>query len=129
MTLCLANVSCAATKVGQCQKIIAVTKKIAQESQNNRQTTDLQKVLQMADTFEETAEEINKISVEDEKLIQYKIGFAEVYRGNAQATREFIDALQKKDIAQARLTQKKVQQIGKKEQELVSDLNTYCQSD
>ncbi|AFY78392.1 hypothetical protein Ple7327_3164 [Pleurocapsa sp. PCC 7327] len=133
LTICLSATAgfstfgCAETKFSQCQKIIEITKNIAKESQNNRQTTDIKKVLQMADTFEETAEEMKNLRIQDEKLMQYQIGFAEVYRGNAQATREFVDALQKKDIAKAKLTQKRVQQIGKKEQELVSNMNSYCQ--
>ncbi|NJP21925.1 MAG: hypothetical protein HC763_26240 [Hydrococcus sp. CRU_1_1] len=39
----LSTFGCAQTKVSQCQQIIAITKKIAQESQNNRQTTDVKK--------------------------------------------------------------------------------------
>jgi hypothetical protein len=124
----LSTFGCAQTKVSQCQQIIAITKKIAQESQNNRQTTDVKKILQVADFFEETADSMEKISIPDEKLAQYQQGFAEVYRGNAQATRDFIAALQNKDITSAKLTQKKVQEIGKKEQQLVTNMNAYCQS-
>ena len=126
-TFCFLNIGCTETKVSQCQKIIEITKKIAQESQDNRQTTDLKKILQVADSFEETAEKMDKLSIQDEKLAQYQKRFAEIYRGNAQATREFIAALQNQDITTAKLTQKKVQQIGKKEQQLVSEMNLYCQ--
>jgi hypothetical protein len=126
-TLCFFNIGCTETKVSQCQKIIEITKKIAQESQDNRQTTDLKKILQVADYFEETAEKMDKLSIQDEQLARYQKGFAEIYRGNAQATREFIAALQNQDITTAKLTQKKVQQIGKKEQQLVSEMNLYCQ--
>jgi hypothetical protein len=127
-SLSLVATSCAETKVSQCQKIIEITKKMAQESKNNRQTTDIKQVLQMADTFEEIAEDMEKIKIQDEQLIQYQEGFAEVYRSNAQATREFIDALQTKNIPAAKLTQKQVQEIGRKEQKLVTDMNSYCQA-
>lgn len=119
--------SCAETKVYQCQKIIEITKKMAQESKVNRQTTDIKQVLKMADTFEEIAEDMEKLTIQDEQLIKYQKGFAEVYRSNAQATREFIDALQTKNIPAAKLTQKQVQEIGRKEQKLGTDMNSYCQ--
>lgn len=126
-SLSLLATSCTETKVSQCQKIIELTKNIAQESKNNRQTTDIKQVLKMADTFEKTAEDMEKISIQDEQLTKYQDGFAEVYRSNAQATRKFIDALQTKNIPAAKLTQKQVQEIGRKEQKLVTDMNSYCQ--
>jgi Na+/phosphate symporter len=126
-TFSLFAIGCAETKVSQCQKIVEMTKTIATESQNNRDTTDLQKVLQMADRFEETADNMEKMVVQDAKLSEYKVGFAEVYRGHAEATREFIDGLQNKDITKARSSQQRVKDIGKREQQLVTQMNSYCQ--
>jgi Na+/phosphate symporter len=121
-------VSCAETKVSQCQKIIEITQKISQESQETRQTKDFKKILQMADNFEETAETMERMAIADEKLTEYKQGFATVYRGYAQVTRDFIDALQNQDPTKARVTQKRVQEIGKQEQALGGNLNSYCQN-
>jgi hypothetical protein len=126
-TVCFSTFGCAETKFSQCQKIIEITQKIEQESQNKRQTDDFKQVLQMADSFEETAEDMEKLNITDEKLIEYQKGFAEVYRGNARVTREFVDALQKKDINQARSTKNQVQKIGTTEQQLVNNMNSYCQ--
>lgn len=123
----LLAVSCAQTKISQCQSIIEITQKIAEESKENRQTKDIQKVLQVADSFEEAAEDMKNLTIEDEELIRYQTGLAEVYEGNGKTTRDFIAALQQKDITTAKLNQQKVQQIGQKEQELVTEMNLYCQ--
>ncbi len=120
-------ISCAETKISQCQKIIIMTQKMAEESESYRQTTDIKKVLQVADIFEETAQQMKQLKIEDEQLIEYQIGFADIYQGNADTTRQFVAALNDKDINTAKLMQQQVQQLGKKEQDLGSKMNAYCQ--
>lgn len=120
-------VSCSENRISQCQKIILLTQKMAEKSENNRQTTDVKKVLQVADDFEETAQKMKQLNLEDEQLEKYKIRFAEIYQGNADTTRQFVAALNNKDINTAKLMQNRVQQLGKKEQELGTEMNNYCQ--
>ncbi len=130
-TALLANfllTSCAATKISQCQKIILTTRKIADKSAENRQTQDIQKVLQVADAFEEAAKEMTSLKIQDEQLTQFQTGFAEVYQGHAETTRQFVSALQKKDITTARLMQQQVKRLGTKELELGNQMNEYCQT-
>jgi uncharacterized protein (DUF849 family) len=119
--------SCAETKTAQCQKIFLITKKMAEESATNRETKDVKTVLQVADTFEQTSEQLKKLELKDPKLTEYQQGLAEVYQGNADTTRSFVKALETKDIPTAKLAQDQVQQIGKKEQDLVTKTNEYCQ--
>ncbi|ACK68075.1 conserved hypothetical protein [Rippkaea orientalis PCC 8801] len=119
---------CAETKVSQCQKIILITKNIAQESENNRQTKDIQKALKVADAFEEAAQNMKDLKISDEQLVKYQLGFAEVYQGYAQTTRQFVAALQKKDIPTLQLMQQQLRQLGRKEPELGEAMNRYCQS-
>ena len=120
--------SCAETKVSQCKKIILITKKIAEKSKNNRQTTDIKKALEVADAFEEAAQNMKDLKVSDEKLVKYQLGFAEIYQGYAQTTRQFVSALQKKDINTLKLMQQQLKQLGKKEPQLGGEMNSYCQS-
>ncbi len=120
-------ISCAENRISQCQKIILLTKKMAEESENYRQTTDIKKVLQVADIFEETSQQMKQLKIDDEKLIDYQIGFADIYQGNADTTRQFVAALNDKDINTAKLMQQQVQQIGQKEQDLGTQMNDYCQ--
>ncbi|MEM8781108.1 MAG: hypothetical protein AAGF26_20070 [Cyanobacteria bacterium P01_G01_bin.49] len=120
-------ISCAETKVSQCQKIILITQEMAGQSKNNRQTADVKKVLQVADTFEETAQQMEQLKIEDEQLAEYQMGFVEIYQGHADTTHQFVAALNNQDIGTARRMQKRVQQLGKKEQKLVTEMNSYCQ--
>ena len=122
-------ISCAETKISQCQKIILLTQKMAEESENYRQTTDIKKVLQVADIFEETSQQMKELKIEDEKLIEYQMGFADIYQGNADTTRQFVGALNDKDINTAKSMQQQVQQLGQKEQDLGTEMNDYCQED
>ena len=54
-------ISCAENKISQCQKIILLTQKMAQESESYRRTEDIKKVLQVADIFEETSQQMKKL--------------------------------------------------------------------
>jgi Na+/phosphate symporter len=100
---------------------------MAQESAKNRETKDIKMVLQVADAFEKASEQLKKIELKDPKLTEYQQGLAEVYQGNAETTRNFVQALETKDIPTAKLAQEQVQQIGKKEQEIITQTNQYCQ--
>ncbi len=120
-------ISCAENKISQCQKIILLTQKMAQESESYRRTEDIKKVLQVADIFEETSQQMKKLKIEDEKLQEYQMGFADIYQGNADTTRQFVAALNDKDIDTAKLMQQQVQQLGKKEQEFGAKMKDYCQ--
>ena len=120
-------ISCAENKISQCQKIILLTQKMAQESESYRRTEDIKKVLQVADIFDETSQQMKKLKIEDEKLQEYQMGFADIYQGNADTTRQFVAALNDKDIDTAKLMQQQVQQLGKKEQEFGAKMKDYCQ--
>ncbi|HAC65008.1 MAG TPA: hypothetical protein DCF68_16120 [Cyanothece sp. UBA12306] len=119
---------CAETKIFQCQKIILITQKIAKESQSNRQTTDIKKALEVADAFEEASKSMKDLKISDEQLSKYQLGFAQIYEGYAQTTRQFVSALQKKDISTLKVMQEQLKQLGKKEPELGEEMNSYCQS-
>ena len=100
---------------------------MADESANYRQTEDIKKVLQVADIFEETSQQMKQLKIEDDKLQEYQMGFGDIYQGNADTTRQFVAALNDKDIDTAKLMQQQVQQLGKKEQELAAKMKDYCQ--
>lgn len=124
----LIAVSCSENRVSQCKKIISITQEIAKESETNRQTEDIQKALQMADSFDEAAAEMRSLSISDEKLVKYRRILADIYQGYAKTTRQFISALQKKDIKTVKLMQQQLQQLGQKEPKLGNKINSYCQS-
>lgn len=119
--------SCSEGKVAQCQNIIAATKKMEEISQKSRQTQDLEEVLKVADAFENSAESLKKLKLSDEKLAGYQAKLAEIYSGNAKATRQFVSAFEKRDIPGVALAKQEVQILGQQEQQLVAEINQYCQ--
>lgn len=121
-------VSCAENRGFQCKKIISITQAIAKESHANRKTEDIQKALQVADSFEKAAAEMINLSISDKNLVKYQLEFADIYQGYAKTTQQFIFALQKKDINTIKLMQQQLQQLGQKEPALGNRINSYCQS-
>ena len=121
-------VSCSENIISQCKKIISITQEIAKESQNNRKTEDVQKALQVADSFDQASVRMRNLSISDRNLVEYQLGFADIYKGYAQTTRQFIFALQKNDINTVKLMQQQLQQLGQKEPKLGNRMNNYCQS-
>ncbi|MDJ0730359.1 MAG: hypothetical protein QNJ33_10255 [Crocosphaera sp.] len=97
------------------------------QSDSYHQTTDIKNVLQVADLFEETSQQMKQLKIEDKQLIEYQMGFADIYQGNADTTRQFVSALNDKDIDTAKLMQQQVQKLGKREQELGAKMKGYCQ--
>jgi hypothetical protein len=121
-------ISCGESKTAQCQKIIAVTRKIAEQSAESRQTKEVEQVLKMADNFDESAKTMNNLTIADAQLAKYQKGYGEIYQANADITRKFIAALKQKDIVAARLLQKQVQDTGDREKTLRAEINSYCQA-
>ena len=127
MTISWAIAGCAASKASQCQKIREIPQKVTGTIKDYRQTKEPEKVLEAAAVLEQAAAEMEKLKIEDEQLIEYQQGFAQVYRTHAQATRAIVVALEEKDAPKARSNLKKVQQAGEREQKLGAEMNRYCQ--
>lgn len=118
---------CSQGKVAQCQNIIAVTKKMEEISQKSRQTQDLGEILKVADAFDASSESLKNLKLPDEKLAAYQTKLAEIYSGNGKATRKFVSAFEKRDIPGVALAKQEVQILGEQEQQLVAEINQYCQ--
>ncbi|NJL84276.1 MAG: hypothetical protein HC890_17595 [Chloroflexaceae bacterium] len=126
----LLAVSCAEIKTSQCRQIVEITRNIADKAQvlsNSGQTQDPQQVLQVADAFEEAAQEMKAIPLQDEQLVEYQSGYAQLYLGYSQATRHFIAALGEKEIEVLKQSQQELQRLGQKERQLGNAINDYCQ--
>ena len=125
-------VACAPTKFSECEEIIRISVRVTEQTKElcpDCQTENFQEALQVADTMEKAAEEMNTISITDEKLKDYQVSFVEIYRGMSQATRNFIAALDQKDLQAAKEAKEKLQIVGNKEQQTVNGINNYCSSE
>jgi hypothetical protein len=119
--------ACTESKTAQCQKLIGKIRQVAEESEEHRQSTETDRVLKMADNFDKAAQSMTSLTIADPQLTNYQTAYSEVYRANAEATREFVAALLKKDITTARIYLKQVQDVGDRERILREKLNRYCQ--
>ncbi len=125
-TLSLTLVSCAPSKVYQCEQIMALANKMSEEGKKNSKTKDEEKVLGVADTFEAVALEMEQLKIKDEQLQEYRSGFVQFYRDHAQATRTFVTAFREKDAETVKSIIAELQEIGSREGELVMGINSYC---
>lgn len=129
VTLSLLTMSCANTKVYQCNEIISIANDAVTEAKDltqEGQTTDPQAMLQAADAMEQAAEEMKVIAVDDQQLQDYQTGFINMYQNTAQATREFVKAYEKSNRDEAEVALANLQEATGSEGELVKSINDYC---
>ncbi len=127
----LLSASCADSKFSQCERIIQISVRVTQQTNelcSNCETENTQEALQVADVMEKAAEDMAATAINDPQLQTYQQGFIDIYRGMSQSTREFVAALNQKDINAAKSAKVKLQQVGSTEKEIVDGINNYCNS-
>ena len=121
-------IGCAVSKADQCKQLILITKQMREQGAEYKDTTEAEGVLKIADAFEKTADKVERLKLEDPILVDYQGELENIYRGNAEATRNMVKALEGKDILTAQLAQQQVQTLGKQEQQVVTNINIHCQN-
>ncbi|WP_013322000.1 hypothetical protein [Gloeothece verrucosa] len=123
---------CAESKSFQCQKIFKMADEITKETKTltkSGQEIDMKTWLAAADEIEQAAQNIEKMEISDPTLQEYKVGFAQIYRDYAEATREIVKVWETKDRIAAKAAQEKVRRASKRERELGEKINTYCKGE
>lgn len=121
-------IGCTTSKTDQCKQLILITKQMAEQGAQYKDTAEAENVLKIADAFEQTADQVEQLKLQDATLTNYQGELVNIYQGNAEATRNMVRALEGKDILTAQLAQQEVQNIGKQEQQVITDINLYCQN-
>jgi hypothetical protein len=128
--LSILMVSCSESKVSQCNKIIKVANKAADEAKaitKGGKESDSKAMLKAADALDKASQEMESIKVSDAKLRDYQGRFFVMYRDTSKATRDFITAFEKKDRSAAEAAVIKLQKTTALETPLVQEINKYCQ--
>lgn len=128
----LLTASCADTRYSQCKQIIQISIQVKEQIEQlcqDCESENSQEALQVADVMESSATKMAAIEIDYEELQGYQSGFVGLYRGWSQATRDFVEALNQKDIKAAQSAKEKLQQFGSQEKEIVDGINNYCNSD
>ena len=126
ITSCLLS-SCQNIKATNCREIISISAQIARETKENLKTQNIENVLNVAKTFENTAREIKSIKIKDKQLKSYSQGLADIYQKYAMITRDFVEAFQEKDLEKAIRHKDEINKLFQQQQKLVSNINSYCQ--
>jgi transketolase len=121
-------ISCSASKPDQCQQLFLTTQKMTQASLEYRNTRKAEDILKIAASFEQTADTLATLKFNDPRLSDFQQQLVTIYRGNSEASRSMLKAIASQDILTATLAQDQVQHIGKQEQQVITDLNRYCQT-
>ncbi len=69
---------------------------------------------------------MENLTISDENLKPYQVGFAKVYRDYAEATRLIVKVRETKNITEAKAAQAQVKRASKLERELGEQINDYC---
>ena len=126
ITSCLLS-SCNNIKATNCREIISISTQIARETKENLKTQNIESIINVAKTFENTAQEIKSIKIKDKELKTYSQDLADVYQKYAKICRDFVEAFQEKDLEKAVAYKDQINKLFQQQRQLVSDINSYCQ--
>lgn len=119
--------SCGNDKLAKCKEIRLIAIEIDQKTKENLHNTNAQSILDVVDVFQNNSTKMNNIKIKDEQLNKYKQELSNIYQQYADVTRNFIQAFQNKDVDQALFYKKEITKLFQQQQQLVTNIDTYCQ--
>ncbi|MBD1913209.1 MULTISPECIES: hypothetical protein [unclassified Leptolyngbya] len=128
--LSVSFVSCSETKVAQCNKMTAVANQAAtlgQEfGQKAESSSDPSLLMDMAGQLDQLSNDMQAITLSDEKLQGFQTRFVELYKSADQGLRDEAAAIEKKDLPAMKQALNTIQAGQSQETALVSEFNSYC---
>jgi mevalonate kinase len=118
---------CLNTKVKNCQQIIKITVEVEKKVQENFNSQNPDNILKVADSFENASQQILSQKIADQHLANYSNNLGKIYHNYGEVTRNFIVAFKNKDQEKAIFYQDEVKKLFTQQQELVQQINNYCQ--
>lgn len=118
---------CFNSKKSQCNKIIKISSQLAEVTHSNLETQDRNKILETADKFHGTAEEILAQKITDQPLEEYSKNLSNIYQRYSEFTKKFIIAFENKDTENGILLKEKLINLAHEQEKLVNNINNYCQ--
>ncbi|MGI0481450.1 hypothetical protein ACN4EE_11735 [Geminocystis sp. CENA526] len=118
---------CFNSKINQCNKIINISTELAQITEPNLEIDEPNQILEIANSFDDSAQAILNQKISDEQLSLYSQDLANIYQNYAQLTRNFVTAFQNKDTENAIFYKEELFNLSQNQKNLVNTINTYCQ--
>jgi methyl-accepting chemotaxis protein len=124
--------ACGQSKITECNALVEVLNKGAKDihDRTNVITSKPEAVAEykaLADTADQVAEGASKVEIRSPELKKLSSDYQNVMREFAKAARD-IAAADTKDIAKMNTAANNMEKIGKEEEQLVADINKYCQA-
>lgn len=116
-------------KVTQCNQIIEITNETVSNAKsiNNSPNTEQDKaMLRVANYMDSAVVKLEELAITDQTLKDYKSQFIKMYKETSQATRNFVDAYNRRNRSEAESAIQALQAATSPEKQLVADINNYC---
>ena len=109
--------------------MVEMTQTVAQETEQYRLTNNIKELELVADKFDTFSQKITQLKLQDPQLIPHQKKLANLYQTYGKYTHQLLQAIPNKEAKTARAAQKTIKQTAIDEQELIRNLNLYCQQE
>ena len=123
---------CGQSKITECNALVGVLNTGAQDihARTNAITSKPEAIAEykaLAEAAEKVAESASKVEVRSPELKKLSSDYQTTMREFAKAARE-IAAAEAKDISKMNAAANAIEKVGKEEEQLVADINKFCQA-
>ncbi|NEO29074.1 MAG: hypothetical protein F6K36_01160 [Symploca sp. SIO3C6] len=119
------------SKIFQCNQISLIVNKAVKDVNNvssNSNASDNENLLIAANKIDYYAQKLETIAIADPILQIYQSRFAKMYTDTSAATSNLVTAFNNQNRVQAELAMQALQAATSVEEQLVEDINNYCQA-
>lgn len=119
------------SKVFQCNQISLIVNEAVRDINNvssNSNVSDNKNLLIAANKMDDHAQKLEAVAIADSILQGYKSRFARMYKDTSKATSNLVIAFNNQDREQVELAMQALQAATSLEEQLVKDINDYCQT-
>ncbi len=130
--LAIALGACGQSKISECNALVGVLNTGAQDihARTNAITSKPEAIAEykaLAEAAEKVAESASKVEVRSPELKKLSSDYQTTMREFAKAARD-IAASEAKDISKMNAAANAIEKVGKEEEQLVADINKFCQA-
>jgi hypothetical protein len=123
--------SCGKNRFTQCEQIFRITRGVKEHTKNvsytnKEQPTEMKSWLEAASMFNQAADKITALHINDSELIRYQNQLVTIYRIYSEATYNAVQARENKNIEALKTARIDAQKAGEMQQSLIKEINAYC---
>lgn len=119
------------SKVFQCNQISLIVNEAVRDVNNvsnKNNFSDNENLLIAANKMDDHAQKLETVAIADSILQSYKSRFAKMYKDTSTATSNLVTAFNNQNREQVELAMEALQAATSLEEQLVEDINDYCQT-